>query len=104
MFGPVVGLSFVRSFTPGVVTGEPHSFSNWSDADKESFLMKAEVVKMKKVHTGVTGTKRATLSDGSCTHDASVQSVDISKTSNATAEELRSTSGTPTSTTSLPIV
>ncbi len=59
-------------------------FSTWSDADKESFLMRAEVVKTKNVHTGVTGTKRATLSDGSVTHDASIQSINVSKTAHAT--------------------
>ena len=60
-------------------------FSSWSDADKESFLMRAEVVKTKKVHTGITGTKQATLSDGQHTHDASIQSIDVSKTSYPTA-------------------
>ena len=63
----------------------PAPLSNWSDADKESFLMRAEVVKMKKVHTGITGTKRATFSDGQHTHDASIQSVNVSKSSYATA-------------------
>ncbi len=63
----------------------PAPLSNWSDADKESFLIRAEVMKMKKVHTGVTGTKRATFSDRSYTHDASIQSVDVSKSSYATA-------------------
>ncbi len=46
--------------------------------------MRAKVVKTKKVYTGATGTKRATLSDGSYTHDASIQSIDVSKASHAT--------------------
>ena len=46
-------------------------FSTWSDAEKEAFLLRAEVVKGKRVSTGVTGTLRATLSEGQYTHDAS---------------------------------
>ena len=47
--------------------------------------MRAEVVKKKKSKIGVTGTFRATLSDGKVTHDASIQSVNESKTSYPTA-------------------
>ena len=59
-------------------------FSTWSDAQKESFLLGAKVVKKKKVSTGVTGTLRVTLSDGQYTHDASVQSIDVYKASHST--------------------
>ena len=56
-----------------------------SDQEKETFLQTAEVVKSKRVSTGITGTRRVTLSDGELTHDASVQTVDISKTIYETA-------------------
>jgi hypothetical protein len=43
---------------------------------KEVFLAKAKVVATKNVSKGVTGTSRITLSDGTTTHDASVQTID----------------------------
>jgi hypothetical protein len=42
---------------------------------KEEFLKHAKVVKTHGVKKGVTGTTRATLSDGEITHDASIQSI-----------------------------
>lgn len=56
-----------------------------SDAEAEKFLLEAKIVKSKEVSTGITGIRRATLSDGRLTHDASVQTVDIRKTSFQTA-------------------
>lgn len=44
--------------------------------EQEEFLQKAKVTKTKGVSTGITGTLRATLSDGRITHDASFQSID----------------------------
>ncbi|MEX2300287.1 MAG: hypothetical protein WD733_05090, partial [Bryobacterales bacterium] len=57
----------------------------WSDAEKENFLLTAKVVRMRGVSTGITATQRATLSDGKHTHDASIQTVDISKPTFQTA-------------------
>ena len=45
-------------------------------AEQEQFLLKAKVVRTKGVSTGVTGTLRATLTDGRITHDASIQTID----------------------------
>lgn len=47
---------------------------------QEAFLLKAKVVKVAESKKGVTGTSRVTLSDGTLTHDASVQTIDVSKT------------------------
>lgn len=47
---------------------------------KEEFLKKAKVIKTKGIGKGVTGTTRATLSDGTLTHDAHIQTVDVSMT------------------------
>jgi hypothetical protein len=47
-----------------------------SDAEIEQFLLRAKVVKTKGVSKGVTGTLRATLTDGKLTHDAQIQSID----------------------------
>lgn len=46
--------------------------------EQETFLKTAKVVRTREAGKGVTGTQRATLSDGTITHDASVQTVDIS--------------------------
>ena len=45
-------------------------------AEQEQFLKKAKVVRTRGVNVGVTGTLRATLSDGVMTHDASIQTID----------------------------
>lgn len=44
--------------------------------DKEAFLRNAAVVRVHPAKKGVTGTLRATLSDGAFTHDASIQKID----------------------------
>jgi hypothetical protein len=46
---------------------------------KEEFLRNAKIVKTYSVPKGVTSTMRVTLSDGTITHDASVQRIDESK-------------------------
>jgi hypothetical protein len=47
-----------------------------TEQQKEQFLAKAKITKIKEVSKGVTGTSRVTLSDGTLTHDASVQAID----------------------------
>ena len=64
------------------------SVSALSDAEIEAFLLKADVVKTKGTPKGVTGSLRATLSDGKITHDAHIQDIDESK------REFQSMSGT----------
>ena len=44
----------------------------------EDFLLNARVIATKGVNQGITNTRRATLSDGRITHDAQIQTVDIS--------------------------
>lgn len=50
-----------------------------SDAEKEQFLLTAKIVKSKRLDIGVTGSLRATLSDGKVTHDAHIQTVNVRK-------------------------
>jgi hypothetical protein len=50
-------------------------------AEQERFLATAKVVSSKIVSSGITGTLRVTLDDGSRRHDASVQRIDQTKTS-----------------------
>jgi hypothetical protein len=50
-----------------------------SDAQIEEFLLKATVVKTRTSKKGITGTIRATLTDGTLTHDAQIQTIDERK-------------------------
>jgi len=50
-----------------------------TDEQMETFLLNAKVIATKSVNKGVTNARRATLSDGVITHDAQIQTVDISK-------------------------
>lgn len=45
----------------------------------EAFLLNAKILKTRDINKGITGTKRATLSDGQLTHDAHLQTVNIAK-------------------------
>jgi hypothetical protein len=50
-----------------------------SDAQMEAFLRDGKILRVKGVSKGVTGTVRATLTDGTLTHDAQIQTVDERK-------------------------
>jgi hypothetical protein len=70
----------------GAVTAqETQTAEALTDAQMEDFLLHADVLRTRGVSTGITGTQRATLSDGKLTHDASVQTIDIYKASFQTA-------------------
>jgi hypothetical protein len=49
-------------------------------AQMEEFLLKGEIVRMRAAGNGVTNSRRATLTDGTLTHDAHVQAIDQSRT------------------------
>jgi hypothetical protein len=55
---------------------------------QEAFLKTAKIVRTRDAGKGVTGTLRVTLSDGTLTHDASVQTIDVAM------NEFRSNRGT----------
>jgi len=59
-----------------------------SDREIEQFLLTARVIKTKGIGKGVTGSIRATLTDGTLTHDAQIQTIDESK------KEFHSSQGT----------
>lgn len=50
-----------------------------SDAEIERFLLEARVVRTRGTGKGVTGSVRATLTDGVLTHDAQIQTVRVHK-------------------------
>ncbi len=47
-----------------------------TDAEMEDFLLHAKVIKTKSASKGITGSMRATLTDGKITHDAHIQNID----------------------------
>ena len=51
----------------------------WSAEQMEAFLHKATIKSQRGAKKGVTGTTRATLTDGGRTHDASIQTIDEMK-------------------------
>lgn len=57
-----------------------------SRAEQEQFLLNAKVTRTRGAATGITGTRRATMSDGGFTHDASIQTIDIYKTTYETSQ------------------
>ena len=59
---------------------KPATATPLSDDQIEAFLRDAKVVKTKSVGTGVTGSLRATLTDGTLTHDAQIQPIEEKKT------------------------
>jgi hypothetical protein len=67
--------AFARQ-TPAAAPPAAASTPQLSLEEKEEFLKKAKVIRTRGAGKGVTGTIRATLSDGTLTHDASVQTVD----------------------------
>ena len=62
-----------------VPSAVPTSEVALSAEERARFLEHAAIVRTRPVSKGVTGTLRATLSDGTLTHDASIQSVDEHK-------------------------
>jgi hypothetical protein len=50
-----------------------------SDSEMEEFLLHAKVIKTKGASKGITGSLRATLTDGKLTHDAHIQTIDEEK-------------------------
>jgi hypothetical protein len=45
----------------------------------EAFLLKARIVNTRDAGSGVTNSRRATLTDGQLTHDVHIQTVDIAQ-------------------------
>ena len=66
-------VSFATSSVPATAQTATPAFS---DAEMEQFLLKARIVRVKPIGIGVTGSVRATMTDGTLTHDAHIQVVD----------------------------
>jgi hypothetical protein len=75
-----VGLTAPWNASPARQSPVPASAASpLSDTDIEHFLLNAKVIKTKGAGKGVTGSIRATLSEGTLTHDAHIQIIDESK-------------------------
>ena len=87
LVAPVFAQTITAPVTPtGAVPVTPASTAHVSSTatapatptleQKEAFLKSAQILKSKEAAKGITNTLRATLSDGSITHDASIQRID----------------------------
>jgi hypothetical protein len=83
----LVGVAMVALSVASPIAGyrpqevaQPAAVAPLSDARIEAFLKEAKIVRTKSVGKGVTGSLRATLSDGTLTHEAQIQTVDEKKT------------------------
>lgn len=85
MFKPAL-VAVLLGCTVLLVAQEPPPPVAWSDAQVEQFLLHAKVLRTRGVSKGITGTKRATLSDGAITHDAQIQSIDSHRSTFATPQ------------------
>ena len=90
-FADVIGIAVVASLlatTPLSAQSSAAQQPQLTPQQQEQFLQSARVIRTRAAGKGVTGTLRATLSDGVVTHDASIQTVDVQMT------EFRSNRGT----------
>jgi hypothetical protein len=84
----VVTLAAAPRQSSEVTAAKASSVTRLADADIEQFLLKAKIVRTRGAGKGITGSMRATLTDGTITHDAHIQTIDESK------QEFRTDSGT----------
>jgi len=78
----VLGAILLVGLTPTLLAQEtpaPASTPALSPEAMEAFLLKARVTNQRDAGSGVTNSRRATLTDGQLTHDAHIQTVDIAQ-------------------------
>src|SRR5262245_7672238 len=74
----VLGIILLAGLTPAVFA-QSTSAPSLSPEEMEAFLLKARITNERDAGSGVTNSRRATLSDGQITHDAHIQTVDIAQ-------------------------
>lgn len=78
---PILALSVALTVSSGYArTQEVPPAPSLTDEQMEAFLRTAKVIRTRGTEKGITGSVRATLSDGTLTHDAHIQSIDQRKT------------------------
>ena len=78
----VLGAILLVGLTPTLFaqgTPAPAATSPLSPEAMEAFLLKARVTNVRDAGSGVTNSRRATLTDGQLTHDVHIQTVDIAQ-------------------------
>lgn len=87
---PAPALPDAPAAQPAAQSGAPPAISPapLSDAEIEQFLLKGRVTRSRGTGKGITGSTRATMTYGTLTHDAHIQTIDESK------REFRSQQGT----------
>jgi hypothetical protein len=76
----VLGVILIAGFAPALFAqGAPAPAPTLTPEQMEVFLLKARVGNQRDAGGGVTGSRRATLTDGQITHDAHIQTVDEAK-------------------------
>jgi hypothetical protein len=78
---PIVTLGLTLFAATVAVAGQGKALtsSQLTPSEMEAFLLQAKIVDIREAGGGVTGSQRATLTDGMFTHDVHIQSVDIMK-------------------------
>jgi hypothetical protein len=76
---PIVALGLWLCTAALAQAGQDKVVATPTPSEMEAFLLKARIVDMRDAGAGVTGSKRARMTDGSLTHDVHIQSVDIAK-------------------------
>jgi len=78
---PIVTLGLTLFAATVAVAGQGKALtsSQLTPSEMEAFLLQAKIVDIREAGGGVTGSQRATLTDGMFTHDVHIQSVDITK-------------------------
>ena len=78
---PIVTLGLTLFAAALAVAGQGKALKSpqLTPSEMETFLLQAKVVDIRHAGGGVTGSQRATLTDGMFTHDVHIQSVDIRK-------------------------
>lgn len=81
MFVPTLSIELPLAQAPSASQGGPQPVSPaLSDTDIEKFLREATIQKTRGAGKGVTNSVRATMTDGTMTHDVHIQTVDEQKT------------------------
>jgi hypothetical protein len=84
----VLALSLVRGLPAGVIqaqTAQPAA-TTLTDSDIEKFLREGRIVKTRSAGKGVTNSLRATMTDGTLTHDIHIQTIEQRKQSGPAAK------------------
>jgi hypothetical protein len=74
----IVSIAITLLVVSQAAIGQQSTVPSFSEEEQEVFLKKARVVRTRGSGKGVTNTIRATLSDGTITHDAQIQTIDES--------------------------